>query len=277
MAVEFFFHETTLYSSRLWLPCKVCVLLFPYMPILSDIHKMYMIPIFCSEMAWTLVCFFIGLLHTVPCLHSVRSKDLTMKGQGQELLLLTRTLFPRLWRPLWRLHSVNMSCFPHMCHSKRVGSALDLWGLMVLFHFSLTVFPSMVGLTDRLIRLSGSDQSRFECLHPMLESYWVLFFESVCAFQLVRSYCIWPQPADDPTACLLILLPTERVWSVPGPTPRYVHWMVSTTLYLVPGRVPACTLYTTKLVSGESEVGCISFYYGLIFMYFLLATQSWRA
>lgn len=63
-----------------------------------------------------------------------------------------------------------------------------------------------------------------------------------CLFTFSIHKCIWPQPAEYPFASLfLLLLPENRLWSGLGAVPSCVCWMVSTTLYLVPERVPACT------------------------------------
>lgn len=114
------------------------------------------------------------------------------------------------------------------CHSNRVGSALDLWGLRVLFYFSCTILLSMS--TGRLIKLSGLDQGQLKCLCLTLAVVSPVSFKCMCASTHVHT-CIWPQPAEYPTACLIVLLrlPAEVVWSVLGPVPNCVGRMVSTT------------------------------------------------
>lgn len=155
----------------------------------------------------------------------------------------------------YSLSSSRVTASP--CHSKRFGSALGLWGPRALFH----CLSQYVGV-DRQVKDTGAQLSPVLC-------------ECLCVSTHACT-CIWPQPAEYPTACLF-LLPAEGVWSGLGPVPSYVGWMVSTTHTIWCQRgsqlVPR-PCFTTKLISGVKIGGNNILLKTKIFIYFLLVTSS---
>lgn len=131
------------------------------------------------------------LPHTGAQIHSVKSGNLWLTEMVQELLLFTRMNF-------FLSFVIILTC-----HCKPL---------------SLTVFPRILLLTCRLIRLTGMQCLLSVCMFPCL-------CVCVCVFDLNQLRALLP-------ACLLLLLlPAEVVWSVLGPVPSLVLcWMVSTTL-----------------------------------------------
>lgn len=150
------------------------------------------------------------------------------------------------------------------------GQAPAVW-----WPFSWLCFVYRAFRPNALLQTRCYPKRSCRCLHrlPLCFSSWrpLTRASTQCpygCFCFCVSFCfcfpfhkgIWPQPAGCPAASspfFLLPLPEEQLWSELGAAPSCASWTVSTTLYLVPERVPACTqtLLQPALMALEEQGG----------------------
>lgn len=151
------------------------------------------------------------VLCTATHLHSFRSKALSWKDRVKNCTCLLGDFSPFMMATLCEYSLSPSPVTVSSCHSQEGWFCpWPRWGVTALFLFFFAVFPTMFVMVGRLRWLLGSYRGQFE------------FCVSVCVYLRVWA-CIWPKPAEYPTACLLLLLLTaEGVWSGLGPAPSYL-------------------------------------------------------
>lgn len=175
------------------------------------------------ELTEALVCFSF-----LSPTHSSAIFALEWKGQGLPLFIrkFSSIAVTFVAVPLCKCIPSSSLVAASSCHSKRVESALDPWGLRALYDSLSLTLHSVFVLTGGLIKLSGSDRG------PV----WVFLSNAGVRLSPVMCVCVhmrltstsWVLPRH--SGAIVLLLPAKMVWSVFAAVPSYVGWMVSTTL-----------------------------------------------